>query len=390
MTVAHLFGEVMPKLHLFIDTNILLNFYSFPEDQLGVIDELVEHICDDKIAFHLPKHVENEFERNRESKLRAAIIDFKNLQLPTAIPAVMRGTETANQYEDALKKAQAAKKTLIANITGLAHERELEVDKKISALFERATRYDEDDECFARAVARMHKGNPPGKDNSLGDRYNWEVLLEHIPIGDLYIVSNDGDYASMLSDIDKKAARPMAFLANEWAENKNGASLHIATKIKAVVDRFKELEAQPDAPLVEQDQPVEQPQDEPVDEATDEDLEHPEVREALLEEEKNRLVDELCNSRSFSSTHHSIRNLTSFRPFLKNADAEKLFVAALENTQIGGIITDGDVFDFYVGVLNDHISGVDGGLLDAVIELLGLEGPDEESQHPFADGWELL
>ena len=55
----------MPVMHLFIDTNIFLNFYTYPDDDDGVIDELLENIGPNKIVLHLPKQVENEFERNR-------------------------------------------------------------------------------------------------------------------------------------------------------------------------------------------------------------------------------------------------------------------------------------------------------------------------------------
>lgn len=59
---------IMPVMHLFIDTNIFLNFYTYPDDDDGVIDDLLENIGPNKIVLHLPKQVENEFERNRESK----------------------------------------------------------------------------------------------------------------------------------------------------------------------------------------------------------------------------------------------------------------------------------------------------------------------------------
>lgn len=389
-------------MNLFIDTNILLNFYSFSDDQLSIIDSLIEHIDNGGITLHLPKQVENEFERNRESKLRTAVIDFKNLQLPTAIPNVMRGTEAATQYEEALEKAKTAKKTLIANITGLAHERELNVDKKIVSLFSKATRHDEDDECYQRAILRTRKGNPPGKPDGLGDRYNWEILLKHLPEDDLYIVSKDSDYASPLGDIDKKVVRPMAFLANEWAQKKDGASLYIHTTIKGVVDHFQKLLEQPVAQNVQleiiaaaNEPPAQAPeahaaeQENNAEQAPDNANQGEAVDLAAIEAaniaKKDAAVHDLCLSGSFSSTHEHVATLASMRGYITKDEAETLLHAALDNTQIRWIIDDKDVYDFFVGILTDHLLDIDGGLADAMIDLLGLNGPEEAESIDFGD-----
>ncbi|HDR9508894.1 hypothetical protein C5615_22735 [Burkholderia cepacia] len=402
----------MTKLNLFVDTNILLNFYSFSDDELEVIDELIGHIGDDQIALHLPKQVENEFERNRESKLRTAVLDFKNSQFPMGIPNVMKGTDTAAQYEQALKNAQIAKKALIANVTGLAHERELNVDKKIAALFEKATRHPEDAESYEMAIARMNKGNPPGKPDSLGDRYNWEILLKYLPNDDLFVVSKDGDFASPLSSIDKSVVRPMAFLAGEWAQKKDGASLYIYTTIKSVVEHYKKLLLQPEVHgvvlelVAAADQnpiqsvpvaaeaianesaahnanPLEvQPQAGSSEQPVTVDL----LQEASIAQ-KDAAVKALCESASFAETHLAVARLSPLRGFVTKDDVTLLFNAAIDNTQISWIITDSDVYDFFVSILNEHMSDVDGGLVDAIIDLLGLTGPEQEDAvaDPFGD-----
>ncbi|PCC97334.1 PIN domain-containing protein [Halopseudomonas pelagia] len=176
----------MPALHLFIDTNIFLNFYSFSDDKLEILDELIVLTAPGQIILHLPKQVENELKRNRESKLQVALSDFKKAQLPTGVPHHMRGSEAARQYDEAVKSAEQAKRLLIANAIALALSDELEVDQKLSRLFEKATRYPEDDELYQKALVRMNKGNPPGKAQSIGDRYIWETLLAQVPNGDLF------------------------------------------------------------------------------------------------------------------------------------------------------------------------------------------------------------
>ena len=103
----------MPALHVFIDTNIFLNFYHFSDDSLEVLEELIELASPGEMTIHLPKQVENELKRNRESKLQFAMTDFKNAKLAAGVPHHLRGTESARQYDEAIKTAEKAKKVLI-------------------------------------------------------------------------------------------------------------------------------------------------------------------------------------------------------------------------------------------------------------------------------------
>ncbi|GJH34213.1 DUF4935 domain-containing protein [Paraburkholderia hospita] len=376
-------------IHTFIDTNILLNLYSFPDDKLDDVDELINQIGEGNIIVHLPKQVENEFERNRESKLQQAVVEFKNAKFPTAIPNHMRGTETAKQYEDALKNAEQAKKSLVANATGLAFQKELNVDKKLAELFAKATRYDEDAAALDLALVRMHRGNPPGKVGNVGDRYNWEILLKQLPEEDLYIVSKDGDYASPLSDLDKSVVRPMTFLADEWARRKDGASLYIYTTIRGVLGHSKKLREQPIVGQVHPQAIEAEPAEVPEVPSADKTLaevpevieanvaEHAQVIDPGLIERKDAAIVRLLRSETFAETHACVAELTQYRELFAGEDATKMFNAAFDNNQINWIITDSDVYDFYVKLLNDHFLTVDGGLVDAVIDLLDL-APDVE------------
>lgn len=367
----------MPAIHVFIDTNVLLNFYSFPDDSSTALDELLEHMGPDKINVHLPKQVEDEFERNRESKLQAAVGDFRNAKMPTAIPNHMRGTETAKQYAEALKNAEHAKKSLIANVIGLAFQRELEVDIQIEKVFSASIRHGDCDASLAGAMARMHKGNPPGKPGNVGDRYNWEILLAKVPDQDLFIVTKDGDFTSLLGSLDK-SMRPMSFLAREWAAKTNGRSVYIHPSIRSIVDHFKKLEAQPEdvvppvgdvvapVPL-----PVEAPN--PPNQAQPPQL----AEEDPAQEAKNKAIEKLCSSESFAQTHRAVERLLTMRSLLTTEDAEALFNAALENQQIKWIISDTDVNSFFVKVLNDHFAEAEAGIVESMIDLLGLDQAEE-------------
>ena len=380
----------MPVMHLFIDTNIFLNFYTYPDDD-GVIDELLENIGPNNIVLHLPKQVENEFERNRESKLHGAVTEFQSSKFPNAVPNHMRGTEAARNYQDAIKIAESAKKTLIANATGLALQNDLPVDKKITELFNKSQKYAEDDATFKLAIERSQRGNPPGKGESVGDRYNWEVLLKHVPAGDLHIVSKDGDYASPLANLDKRTVKAKRYLSEEWSKKKEDGSLHIYTNIKSVIAHYKKLVQQPELPEpppMELDAPppampfpvpppppplpppvhgvaaVGEPQSAP------DQLQSPEYLAFI--NQKNEAIEYLKESGSFSTTHMAISKLAQYLGHFNVSDATELFNAALENAQVGWIISDDDVYDFYVKLANEFLTAVEPDLASQIVDLMGL------------------
>lgn len=381
----------MPVMHLFIDTNIFLNFYTYPDDDDGVIDELLENIGPNKIVLHLPKQVENEFERNRESKLHGAVTEFQSSKFPNAVPNHMRGTEAARNYQDAIKIAESAKKTLIANATGLALQNDLPVDKKITELFNKSQKYAEDDATFKLAIERSQRGNPPGKGESVGDRYNWEVLLKHVPAGDLHIVSKDGDYASPLANLDKRTVKAKRYLSEEWSKKKEDGSLHIYTNIKSVIAHYKKLVQQPELPEpppMELDAPppaipfpvpppppplpppvhgvaaVGEPQRAP------DQLQSPEYLAFI--NQKNEAIEYLKESGSFSTTHMAISKLALYLGYFNVSDATELFNAALENAQVGWIISDDDVYDFYVKLANEFLTAIEPDLASQIVDLMGL------------------
>lgn len=383
----------MPVMHLFIDTNIFLNFYTYPDDDDGVIDELLENIGPDKIVLHLPKQVENEFERNRESKLHGAVTDFQNSKFPNAVPNHMRGTEAAKNYQEAISKAEFAKKTLVANATGLALQNDLPVDKKITEIFKKSERYEESDATFRLAVERSQRGNPPGKGESVGDRYNWEVLLQNVPPGDLHIVSKDGDYASPLANLDKRSVKAKRYLSEEWAKRKEDGSLHVYTNIKSVIAHYKKLVQQPAIPELAPigldvppppppppvaPIPVPGPPPPPAPGAAAADaadevpdiLQNPEYLAAI--KQKNDAVEYLSESGSFSTTHVAISKLSNYMGYFDTEDATKLFSAALDNAQVGWIISDDDVYDFYVKLANEFLTAIEPELASKVVDLMGL------------------
>lgn len=383
----------MPELHVFIDTNVFLNFYSFPDDKSSVLQVLIDLISPDQINVHLPKQVEDEFWRNRESKIHAAVLEFKNATLPSAVPNHMRGADTAKQYKEAIDAAASARKKLIANVVGLAVLEQLEIDVQVQAVFAAAIKHDDSDATLARAVARMHKGNPPGKPGNVGDRYNWETLLAVAPNEDLHIVTKDGDFTTMLGAVGK-TPRTMAFLAKEWAAKAPGRSVYVYTSIQELLSYYEKLAAQPEeAPALPENEHAESEEEQPqVDQAQLDPVpdavmlppvklpgaqQPPPVLDPAIVLAKEQAIDQLVNSESFHRTHQAIAKLSKVIPSITVGDAEKLFAAATENQQVRWIISDSDVRSFYLEVLNMHFIDADSDLVDQMIDLLGLKADEE-------------
>ncbi|MBM2769760.1 PIN domain-containing protein [Burkholderia anthina] len=411
-------------MHLFIDTNIYLSFYHHSKDDLGSLEDLMIEIVDDHIVLHLPQQVSDEIERNRDVKLNTAVNEFKKIPLNVAIPRHMQSMATAETYATAIADAKQARDHLIAQATAKARLLELDVDIWLSHLYSVAKSHEHDDALFARGKLRAERGNPPGKNGSLGDQYNWEMLLEKLPDTDLYIVSRDGDYMSAFEGGDS-AVYPNAFLKREWATRKGGKALYVFETIKSVLDHYTKILAQAEAP---KDAPAKEKAGakEPKD-AKDQLEAHgaaavkatsdlsdiqssykssvfkthfgsqDESKPKLLKEqndEKEAAIKALEISPNFATTHAVIKELQKFGDHFSTDEVNALFKTAIANNQVGWIIEDDDVNKFYLGLVSSHIADADSDLVDAIIHKLKLstdeESPGEDPQPDDGTWGDLL
>jgi hypothetical protein len=142
-------------------------------------------------------------------------------------------------------------------------------DTKTPSLFTHFSLYHQE-----LARTRMAVGNPPGKNGSLGDALNWEVLLQNIPNGEpLYFITDDKDYAS---PIDSNIFN--AYLSKEWQDQKNSKVVYY----KSLSEFFKEH--------------------------------FPKITLAS-ELEKDLVIRDLANSSSFAETHTIISKLNKYSDF---------------------------------------------------------------------------
>lgn len=383
-------------LHLFIDTNVYLSFYHFSSDDIESIDILANRILAGEIVVHLPQQVENEWERNREIKLNNAANEFQKITFQTQIPRHMHDLSMAKTYLEAVTEAKRARDHLIAEANAKARTSGLKVDLLLRRLFDASTKHDDDDGIYERGKTRAERGNPPGKPGSIGDQYNWEMLLAKVPDVDLYVITKDGDYGSPLGGKDETGiAYPHPFLKREWSNRKNNANLYIFESIKALLGYYSKTIVAAAAPIAPPDQPIDQPQQavEPAQpregaivgeqanaQQTPEMIEADAALTVPQRTEKAAAIEALVHSPNFQATHNAIANLTPWMPFFTKIDADRLAEAAVDNRQIGWIITDDDVNQFYLRFLSTHIAKLDAEHLDNLIELLGLtpEEPEED------------
>jgi hypothetical protein len=361
------------------------------------------------IVLHLPEQVVDEWRRNREAKLSIAAKEFSKTAL-AEIPRHMHGLQMAQAYLDAVAKVKTARDHLIAEATAKARSLQLEVDITLDFLFAAGKEYEHDDAIFAKGKLRAERGNPPGKSGSFGDQYNWEILLANVPSVDLYVVTKDGDYISALDGKDERGMPyPNSFLKSEWFDKKNGANLYVFENLKSFLAHYAKTLAKPAAPEqaeehkgapaepareVEPEKEIKaQPpmQIEAARETTDvTSFFEPTLIQLTPEQTvaKEAAIQALEMSRSFTATHAAIAELKEFQYGFTADDVNRLFSTAISNNQVGWIITDSDVNEFYNLVFSLYLSQVDPGLIDAMIDLLGL-GPNVEDNDPYADGYDL-
>ncbi|KVZ09031.1 hypothetical protein WL80_01290 [Burkholderia ubonensis] len=372
----------MARTHLFVDTNVLLDFYSYAKDDLGQLKRLIEHLHPDGICLHLPQHVINELERNRETKLKTSAEQFKKESFPTAIPRHMQDYPQAKEYSAAVDTALKMRTALINQAAADAGNKTLAADKVIEALVEKATVYPDDDGIYACALQRMQKGNPPGKAGSVGDQYNWEFLLAGVPNENLHIVSKDGDYSSLLN-----TGKPHPFLHKEWKDRKS-ADLHIYGELRTFIDKYlTSLEEETAATKQAPEAPAEGEQTPTVDTPTPvmgtADLVLPQIEITAsgsvtsTNPEKEAAIEALVASSNFAETHIAVAKLQPLRATLNKSDVARLVEAAIDNSQIRWIASDSDVYAFFTALLSEH-TDIDAGLFDAAVEIFGKSSDEDE------------
>lgn len=329
-------------MHLFIDTNIYLAFYHFSSDDLEELQKLLVLLDNKSLTLYVTEQVVDEYERNRENKLADALNRFREIKLNHQYPQLCQAYPEYQSLRDLQKKFESSHSVLLSKLDTDIEEQSLKADQLLKSLFIKATHVKRSDKVVERARRRMEIGNPPGKTGSLGDAINWESLLEGVPEAqDIYIIADDGDWASALDRYQFKN-----FLFNEWAVRKKACVFYYRRLSTFFKDEF------PDIKLA-------------------------------TELEKELAIKKFAKSGNFGTTHVAVAKLSKIAEFTP-VQANEIVSAVLSNNQIGWIASDDDVKAFLTSIIDKHSEQLESAEVEAVRELMDptaaavLEDSDDE------------
>ena len=328
-------------MKLFIDTNVFLLFYHLGSDDLEELKKLIELISQREIDLIITQQISDEFHRNRELKIKDAIKRLRDFKFHPSIPTFCKEYPEQAQLTRLLKEANKQHSNLIESVERDALSNSLTADKLIGQLFSSAETIPCDDEIYQRAIRRVKTGNPPGKTGSLGDAINWECLLQHVRDGDsLHLVSGDSDYVSVL---DKRSLKE--FLRREW---KSAPSSNLCF-YRTISEFFR--------------------------------ANYPNIRLAS-EVEKDLLIDKLSQSGTFRRTHEIMSRLMAHTDF-SPTQIERLVSIPDSNLQVGWIVGDPDLQEFYRKLAANNSGKITSALRDKVEKLMETEVEDSDDGIPF-------
>ena len=315
-------------MQLFIDTNILLSFYALNQEDLAELNKLIDAIDKQQITLLLTDQIIDEFNRNREQRIDGAIKSLRAQTFNPQIPQLCEDYPEIDILRESLKQYEQAHISLVTKIIADIKVKNLKADCIIQSLFSLGKKLTNSPVMLDRARLRMGVGNPPGKNNSLGDAINWECLLDETPAGeDLYFVTGDKDYCSALNDDEFSD-----FLLTEWYGRKQ-------TKIcfyKRLSSFCKE--------------------------------QFPEIALASVRD-KEFLIRDLVNSQSIANTQIAIAKLSYYTEF-NAAQVNSIVAAAISNRQVVWSIEDDRVSSFLRSVVVNNQQYLDPASLAAIESLL--------------------
>ncbi len=299
-------------MNLFIDTNILLNFYHFSTDDLEELNKLLVLIRNDEIVLFMPEQVINEFYRNRENKINDSLKEFRKEKIERPFPQMTKHYPEYKTLREAIKTFDENRQALLEKLLGDINTNSLKADVLINELFGNAERININYNIYNKAKYRHDLGNPPGKKDSCGDAINWEALLNFVPNHeDIILITEDGDY---LSELNNDKLKP--FLVDEWKQTKDSSII----LFKSLTAFFKNN--------------------------------FPKIKLAN-EYEKSLLIEQLSTSGSFASTHSILSQLASFADF-SESQVNDITLACISNNQIYWIATDFDVQENLKKIIPPH------------------------------------
>jgi PIN domain len=317
-------------MQLFIDTNILLSFYSLNQEDLSELSKLSDLIAQQHITLLLTDQIIDEFNRNREQRIDGAIKSLRSQTFNPQLPQLCEDYPEVDRVRESLKHYEQAHTLLVDRIITDIRAKTLKADRIIQSFFALGKKLPAHSQILDRARLRMGVGNPPGKNNSLGDAINWECLLEEIPVGiDLFFVTGDKDYCSALNEDEFSD-----FLQTEWY-NRKQKQIHFYKRLSGFCKE-----------------------------------QFPEISLASVRD-KEFLIRDLVNSQSIGDTQKAIAKLTYYKEF-SAAQVNTIVTAAISNRQVVWSIEADLVKNFLSSLVTNNSQYLDADSLTNIHKLLGI------------------
>ena len=323
-------------INLFLDSNIWLDLFHFSANDLEEFSKLNNKLGKD-ITLFVPQQVVFELQRNRDSKISDALKRFKDLHIQ--IPNLCMGYPEYETFNEVLSNLTQIHRELCQKIEVDVVNRRLPADSIINKVYQNSRLLEETDTIIRSAELRFNRGNPPGKNHSLGDAINWEALLAYVPDGeDLFFVSEDRDYQSAVD-----GNKMNLFLLTEWQRTKRAQVVYYQSLVSFLREHQKDINLR-------------------------------------SEIEKETLIEALYNSGSFAQTHGLISSLCRFEYF-SDKQLNQLLRAVVDNSQVGSIITDHDLAQFYQRILKGKESRIDNNpFIRSALGGIGINLPEESDE----------
>lgn len=291
-------------MHVFIDTNILLNFFHFTKEELDALNDVFASHELGSATVHLTQQVRDEFTRNREGKIHDALKRFKEEKFSAQLPSFMKAYDEFEEIRKLCSSLQKKTASILEKARVDIVAKDLIADRLIREIFEKAELIETTRKLFDEASMRSALGNPPGKKNAIGDALNWTILLQAVPESEnIHVISEDGDFFSTL---DEESAHP--FLEEEWHLKKKSSFKAYRTLSKFMKEHFDGVAFS-------------------------------------FNTKKDELIDGLKFTVSFASTHSLIRELEAY-PYYSLKEVVRILDAVRENSQVRLIVDDYDILDF--------------------------------------------
>lgn len=287
-------------IHLFLDTNIYLNFYDYSDDEIDELKKILVSIDHKKIKLYTTEQVYHEFKRNREWKIHNALKLFHSSSTWN-LPNLIKEHDQYNELLSAKKSFEKTKTLILSEMEEKIESNELEADILIKKLFKASTYIKYNEDIINKAKNRFDLWNPPWKDKSYWDSINREILLNEVPLKvDLVFIADDKDYRSIR---DSKKLNP--YLFDERYSKKESRIFYYTSLSSFFKERFPSIKLSTDM-----------------------------YREFQ--------IDDFINSISFAHTRSNLRNLQKILPLQEN-EYIKIIDGMLKNEQIYQIWQDDDI-----------------------------------------------